>query len=569
MKIEKIQIKNYKSIVDCHFPFHNYYTAISGKNNAGKSNLIKALFLFFEEEDEIPFVGRVRSAELDFGNDYPQWKESGEAIEIDIFVKISKDLDAGLFRFISRFLEKEWPHEEIRLKLGKVYEEESSRESVHIIKENEEEEKVEEYFDVQEIHKRLRSSGVLSFHNSTKQKESFMLGDSFRIFGEISSTHKAKLNNVQELLFKTLKTIAQKHKEEIVDLLGRLDEKYEVDVAIPRMNLERFPMAISLGDKKYGVPLQDWGSGTQNRTKILLSILQAKRMSESASESDKITPVIVIEEPESFLHPSAQAEFGKLLQDLAKEFQVQVIATTHSPHMLSLEEPNCNLLLCRKVKRQQLRETYFQDTSNNENWMEPFAVSLGIDASSFEGWKEIIFKNSDELLLVEGEIDKEYFELLSEDMHADKKLDLNGEIFAYGGTGFFDNSILLKFLLNRFPKVVITYDVDADQKVSKALNALGLKRNEDYLSIGKSEAGKQNIEGLLPRDIDGEVFSEFSDLAIKAIDGDKNVSRDAKQKLKRERLNKFKDKATPENGYFDDFYKLTGSINKALRKKRK
>ncbi|WP_083853536.1 AAA family ATPase [Synechococcus sp. PCC 6312] len=160
------------------------------------------------------------------------------------------------------------------------------------------------------------------------------------------------------IFFKVLRTIAQKHKEEIVDLLGRLDDKYEVEIAIPRMNLERFPMAISLGDKKHGVPLQDWGSGTQNRTKILLSLLQARRMSQSASESDKITPIIIIEEPESFLHPSAQAEFGKLLQDLSKEFQVQVIATTHSPHMLSLEQPNCNLLLCRKIVGKQLRETY-------------------------------------------------------------------------------------------------------------------------------------------------------------------------------------------------------------------
>jgi hypothetical protein len=37
----------------------------------------------------------------------------------------------------------------------------------------------------------------------------------------------------------------------------------------------------------------------------------------------------MIEEPECFLHPSAQAEFGRILRDLAEEFQVQVIITTH------------------------------------------------------------------------------------------------------------------------------------------------------------------------------------------------------------------------------------------------
>jgi len=48
---------------------------------------------------------------------------------------------------------------------------------------------------------------------------------------------------------------------------------------------------------------------------------------ESEPSASKITPVIIIEEPESFLHPSAQAEFGRVLHDFAEEFQVQVIVT--------------------------------------------------------------------------------------------------------------------------------------------------------------------------------------------------------------------------------------------------
>ncbi|WP_041430905.1 AAA family ATPase [Synechococcus sp. PCC 6312] len=69
MRIDRVKIKNYKSITDCEFPFFNYYTAISGKNNAGKSNLLKAIFLFFEEDEELPFMGIVRDKEIDFGND--------------------------------------------------------------------------------------------------------------------------------------------------------------------------------------------------------------------------------------------------------------------------------------------------------------------------------------------------------------------------------------------------------------------------------------------------------------------------------------------------------------------
>jgi hypothetical protein len=52
-----------------------------------------------------------------------------------------------------------------------------------------------------------------------------------KVFGDISSTHKNKLNSAQENVFKALRAIAQKHKEDIVELLGRLDDKYEVEIS--------------------------------------------------------------------------------------------------------------------------------------------------------------------------------------------------------------------------------------------------------------------------------------------------------------------------------------------------
>jgi predicted ATPase len=66
-----------------------------------------------------------------------------------------------------------------------------------------------------------------------------------------------------------------------------------------------------------------------------MAILQANRIKTTAPPDDKITPLVVIEEPESFLHPSAQSEFGRILGALSAEFGIQIIATTHSPYMLN------------------------------------------------------------------------------------------------------------------------------------------------------------------------------------------------------------------------------------------
>ncbi len=65
----------------------------------------------------------------------------------------------------------------------------------------------------------------------------------------------------------------------------------------------------------------------------------------------KSTPVVVTEEPESFLHPSAQSEFGNVLNDLADELGIQIIATTHSPYMLGQNDPDANTILTRRFFR--------------------------------------------------------------------------------------------------------------------------------------------------------------------------------------------------------------------------
>lgn len=191
------------------------------------------------------------------------------------------------------------------------------------------------------------------------------------------------------------------------------------------------------------MPLENWGSGTQNRTQILMTLFKARQISQSEASASKVTPILVIEEPEAFLHPSAQAEFGSALQAMAEEFHVPVIVTTHSPYMLNLAEPASNLLLERRYEYHKMRETILVDTAG-EKWMEPFGLALGIDNEQFVPWKEAFFGKHDKLLLVEGETDKEYIELLRDKKHGNKALEFEGEIVSYGGK----DSIKPRFLLN-------------------------------------------------------------------------------------------------------------------------
>jgi len=57
MRLERIQIQNFRSIVDpVDIEFHSNYVAIVGPNNVGKSNIVKALELFLRDTvDNLPF----------------------------------------------------------------------------------------------------------------------------------------------------------------------------------------------------------------------------------------------------------------------------------------------------------------------------------------------------------------------------------------------------------------------------------------------------------------------------------------------------------------------------------
>ena len=166
--------------------------------------------------------------------------------------------------------------------------------------------------------RRIHFSPVISFHNSTQHSRPYRRS-SHGYLESLPSKSKESIQTKLKQVNKELSKALEKHKSELQTLIGRLQDKYEVGLTFSGIDMEfdRIPYEISLGEKNFDLPLEDWGSGTKNRTLILSSIFEAKNQIDLDDESNRITPIVIIEEPESFLHPSAQAEFGRVLQDLS------------------------------------------------------------------------------------------------------------------------------------------------------------------------------------------------------------------------------------------------------------
>lgn len=559
MKISNLTLTNFRSIEDLSVELPSFYTAISGKNNSGKSNLLRVLKMLFEPERRF----RYREEEINFPQHFPAWKakDSVEPIKFSITLQVDRIRDSAVFKLADEFFKIDKAVPLITLQFSAEYNRDKEQPELVVTYS----ETQLDSFKSRTLFKTVRNSGAFQFYNSTEPEDPFGMRNQLTdLFGELSKADREQLVKDRDKLSRTISSFAKKHQKDISDLLGRLEEKYTVGLSAPKLALDFLPINITLGDKKLDLALDEWGSGTRNRTHILLTLFKAKKLSESTDDDTKLAPILVIEEPESFLHPSAQAEFGRLIQDLCEEFKVQVLVATHSPYFLSQQRPESNILLCRRSEAGQLRRTERIEVGT-ENWMEPFAQNLGLANPEFEPWRELFFSRTSRILLVEGDIDKEYFEMLRDETHGINRLDFDGEIFAYGGTGTINNGVLLRFIKGRYDRFFITFDLDAENGLSKLLQGLGLEKLKHYAAVGINGGGRNKIEGLLPERVRNAVYGTNAELVQQVMGGTSDEAKSAKKKLKRLLLTEFKKQATPGTEYFGEFYKLAKLITKAMQ----
>ena len=562
MRLISISTQNYRTLENLTLRFSPAYGTISGRNNAGKSCVIRLLSaLFGSSSRNIPWVARPRG--FDYDEDRTQWLKTSSAIRVIYTLSLTKEDDPALVSFIEKIASQTITSPEVRLSLDYTITSKADNVTPIVCIDDTQ---VHDSKAAREIEKRIEDSNLLFLYNSTNSQEDFFYSRGRpRMFYDfvMSVDEKKTIDMASKQIETKLRRLAKQRIEGLSLMLGRLADKYDVELSPPEgFSTRRMPLGINLRDRNVKVPINDWGSGTQNRTYILMSILQANRIKTTGSPDEKITPLVVIEEPEAFLHPSAQAEFGRLLRHLAAELGLQIIVTTHSPYMLNQEEPAANLLLSRQIRRGTAFETVQVETSS-ENWMAPFAEHLGIGTDEFFALRPIFASGQSKVLLVEGTIDQEYFQWMQAHTAGCERLAADIEVVPYGGKDTLKNTLLLQFMLRTFDRVYITYDLDADTEVRAALKRTGLKEDEHFIPLGLPQAGKDCIEGLLPYRVISAVHGRETDLVMRLTS---NERRRAKELLKKKYLEEFQCHSDYSNEELKGLSKVTRKINMRLCK---
>lgn len=218
MIIKKLKVKNYRTLEEVEIVFDGYYTAISGKNNAGKSNVIRAIRGILNKGLRLRLRGGsyLGMEGFDWNDDVTNWKKAQkEDIRIELSIEINRDSDTAIYRFLTDFIFKdiESIKESEVENLTISYTKKSDNTSAYQIFLGERE--IEDNYQKQEVLKRLKNTECLIFHNSTNRGFTPFDENFDRVSNFISSSELNNINKKRDELLKLVQKSLKHHQNEL------------------------------------------------------------------------------------------------------------------------------------------------------------------------------------------------------------------------------------------------------------------------------------------------------------------------------------------------------------------
>ena len=189
MKIAGIHVKNYRSIEDLSLNFPSYYSAICGKNDAGKSNLIRVLRSVFRAPDRFFFP---TEQGVSLTEDFTKWKEKDtnpRAIEFCFTLVVNRNDDEGLYLFLQTYLQLDSAANgtqalELNVEVGLRFLADATNPQIGIKVGSLQLEEIKS----QDVLKKIQSSFAVLFHDSTEFFHPYRFLESTGLFREMSPT---------------------------------------------------------------------------------------------------------------------------------------------------------------------------------------------------------------------------------------------------------------------------------------------------------------------------------------------------------------------------------------------
>jgi putative ATP-dependent endonuclease of OLD family len=330
MKIEKIRIHNFRSIIDAEIEAHDYLMFV-GANNAGKSNAVGALRCFYEDskwsEDDFPKTGvsdQESWIELTFVLSDDEWENLADKYKVEVTDK-------------TLVLKRYFKGTKAKAKQSNIY---------AVVNGTEEDDL---FYGAKNI--------------STAKCGSVVYIPALTTPGEqMKTTGPSPLRNMLSFMLKRVVAKSPAYANlgfafealnaEATKKNGFLDEiSQPINSALEQWNVKMdfsvnpvSPEDISKSLVKYSFvdmmlgdtafELDRFGHGFQRSVIYELIRIAPNFKEEKEVKKKEFNPdftLLIFEEPEAFLHPSQQENMAYHLRRLGQEFAQQVFITSHSP----------------------------------------------------------------------------------------------------------------------------------------------------------------------------------------------------------------------------------------------
>lgn len=524
MKLKFLKLENFRAYKDQKKIFFDDLTTIIGKNDIGKSSILEALDIFFENRKIDANDRCIYAGEKDYCVISVGFENLPEKIVLDSSIETTLQSEYLL-------------NAEGILEIRKTFQ---SKIKTEIVCQHPKSEKVSDLLQlkIDSLKERAKELGVPKENYNAKissdirrairefcQDELETNGTTINIDQEGLKNIWEKINQCLPLfaLFQAdrkndekdseiqdpLKFAAEQSLRKYIGVLNRIKERVEkqvseiADLTIEKLKEMNEDIATKLKPQfgkelkwadlfkptitSDGIPMNKRGSGV--RRLLLINFFRAEA---ERKRTEKNSPDIIyaIEEPETSQHPDWQIKLMKALIELSKNGNTQVIVSTHSPALARLAEVQC----IRFVWKDEQGNLVIENGDDNNS--EKIAETLGILPNPLKAIEKIKV-----ILCVEGPNDIVFLNNLLRLYDYDIANDERIITISLGGATleqWVKNNYLRKL---GFPEIHI-YDSDV-VKYKTSVDSVNARGGKNYAT----QTLMNEIENYLHPEIIKEIFS--------------------------------------------------------------
>lgn len=392
MYIKNIKIKGFRNFEENVVEFHEGINVLIGHNNAGKSNLLRAMQLVLE-----PHCRNRRLQTSDFCRNVELDALIAHSPKIEISVILANSMSDEQnddLPMVANWLVKMGAGYEAQLTYIFALQESMEEEYLNAVKNSESQQEIWNIIERKYIRYYVYSLLAGDLNHPVKPESENIDKIDFQFLGALRNVEDDLFSSRSQLLHDVLSffidyeiksdsdLVEQDKKDQIETKENETSQKADELIEILKQRLSKgkdtmLEYAKNTGASFNGaepdfsgifsdydlfnalrlivkyttgfdVPIQNNGLGYNNL--IFISLLLAKMQADTdgnyLGSSAKQFPILLIEEPEAHLHPSMQYKFLKFLKDNYKKYHRarQIFVTTHSTQITSailLEEMIC------------------------------------------------------------------------------------------------------------------------------------------------------------------------------------------------------------------------------------